>query len=129
MKITQIYECEICGYDYPQSWMAKRCENSPPLPPCPVVVGQNVEIYERYGSPEPDIVKKITLVPSMYCRSMSGWGENEIGFFEVCKTPQFHRWQVQVKDDHQMSKDPDSYTNTVCLSDVRVDGKWLELCF
>jgi hypothetical protein len=125
VKVITMYQCTICASEYSDLKLAELCEGAAELATCPVKIGDHVKVYERYGEPQDDVVVDISIGPDFlnhllqdydhYIRCIKGGGE-------IC----FHKHMITVKNYHQMGKDGDSYTKTVSLGDIMVDGKWLE---
>lgn len=120
------YTCEVCGYVYEHEEIALACENSKELDPCPVKVGQIVRVYERYDAPEKDEVVEIIIGPPWSASAARSWGNNPYGFLQRVGGKLHHRYLVKVKNTHRMSKDDDSYTDTVSLNNIMVNDKFLE---
>lgn len=130
MKTITRYKCEVCGTEWESKAMAAACE-AYALPPCPVVPGQTVKVFERYEAPETDTVLSVRVAPSFMVAwgSLHSWepdyGEGALDELRSRGIkPQFHEWRVKVGKSHQMNKDGDM-ADEVALGDIMVDGKWL----
>ena len=125
MKTKTFYICETCGAEYEHEAIAIVCEGQPKLPLCPVSVGQSVRVYERYDVPEVDEVVEIIVGPPL-AASISVGSRSPEEFLECARHLMGHSYRIRIKNEHQMSKDQDSYTDTVFLTDIMVNGKFLE---
>ncbi len=125
MKTKTTYICETCGAEYKHKSVAVYCENSPELPLCPVSIGQSVHVYERYDEPQPDEVVEIIIGEPWVVGAANGWDDPQ-KFLERANELMCHHYLIRIKNYHQMSKDYDSSTTIVGITNIMVDGKFLE---
>ena len=118
------HRCTVCGTEWDHQELALLCESSV-LPPCPVKPGDKVKVYERYDPPEPDEVVSVRVVIYSPALSLRSWGGRYKEALKRFPDLSFHTYLVKVKDHHRMSKDHDSNTDEVYLSDIMVGDDFL----
>jgi hypothetical protein len=128
VKKIVIYTCEICGRGYHREDFALDCERYK-LPPCPVKIGDKVDVYEEDADPEPDVIVGIKIGSYFLTEFADNVDDSENGFCtkEWWDQLQKHVWLVTVGDTHQIGvrEVEESFTKEVSLGHIRVGGFWL----
>jgi hypothetical protein len=127
-KEVVTWACTVCGAEYFDERLAQICESSL-IEDCPIRPGDTVLCYERYENPVKDQVVAVEIGKPYSVWSYNSWADKGYDTMvrEHGRQPRLHHcWVIATKDEHQMSKDDESYTNRLDSGNVIKDGVWVD---
>lgn len=109
MKEKHLYICDVCGTEWQDKAQADACEATA-LPPCPVAVGDAVEVYHRYGPPGADVVVGVT-IGATYEAACAAARPDAPLMYELVQRHGHHEWTVETRNYHAVRKDESDRTH------------------
>jgi hypothetical protein len=114
--MNTLYQCGTCGTIYKKEQQSLLCETLNPLPPCPVKIGDTIEIKTRYNGIVKDVVQEILVQSCLWTENLIKGLTEQTGdelekYKKNCGHFHSHEYGLKVKNEWQLGKD--YYSNIV----------------